>query len=117
MGDIGGVRALSQAHSNNTRPPASVRTSVMRASFPYCLQWRSASDCTAPALLANHLSVRALALPGGGADAAHAESASAVAITKTGLKIMTQLPMGLNCRPRGIMIRAAIQNAGHLHNG
>ena len=74
------MRALSQAHSNNTRPPASVRTSVTRANFPYCLQWWSASDWTALALLANHLSVRALALPGGGADTAQAESASAVAI-------------------------------------
>jgi hypothetical protein len=98
-GDIGGVRALSQAHSNNTRPPASVRTSVMRANFLYCLQCRSASSCTALALVANHLSTRPLAFPFAGGDAAAQEEiASAVAIMMTGLKFMTHLPVALSGR-------------------
>jgi hypothetical protein len=85
------VRA-TYAHSNNTRPPASVRISVMRADFPYCLQCRSASACTAFALAANHLSTRALVLPGGGGDDAHAENVKTVAMIIAGLKIMTHCP-------------------------
>src|SRR6478736_10219050 len=93
------MRTRSQAHSNNTRPPASVRISVTRANFPYCLQCRSASACTAFALVANHLSTRALALLCVGGDASHAESASAVATMMMGLKVMTHLPVALKCRP------------------
>ena len=88
-------RALAfQVHSNNTWPPASVRISVMRANFPYCLQCRSASSCTALALVANHLSTWPLALlfAAGGASA-HAESTSAIAMMMTGLKVMTHLPV------------------------
>jgi hypothetical protein len=87
------LATLPHVHSNNTRPPASVRISVMRANFPYCLQCRSASSCTALALVANHLSTRPLALPfAGGGAAAQAESASAVANIMTGLKFMTICP-------------------------
>ena len=96
------MRARSQAHSNNTRPPASVRISVTRADFPYRLQCRSASACTALALVANHLSTRALALLWGGGDAAHAESASAVATMMRGLKVMTHLPVGFEVSARPV---------------
>jgi hypothetical protein len=48
----------------------------MRAAFPYGLQCRSDSACTAWALAANHLSTPALLLPGAGGEAAHAGSIS-----------------------------------------
>src|SRR5258705_10367394 len=93
------MRARAHAHSNNARPPASVRISVTRANFPYCLQCRSASACTALALVANHLSTRALVLLWGGGDAAHAEGASPFARVMRGLKAMRHLPWALSGRP------------------
>jgi hypothetical protein len=71
---VGHARSLLGAVKQHAA--AGVRPHLGDAGFPYCLQWRSASACTALALLANHLSVRALALPGSDGDAAHARGAS-----------------------------------------
>jgi hypothetical protein len=84
---LGLITAFPHVHSNNTRPPASVRISVIRANFPYCLQCRSASSCTSLAWVANHLRTRALGLPfAGGGSAMHEETASAIPMMMTGLK-------------------------------
>jgi len=51
-------------------------------------------------VLANHLSTRPLALPFAGGDAAHAESASAVAMMLMGLRVMTHPPVAFEVSAR-----------------